>query len=1082
MPVKLVRPGSKGALLRNRIFKLIDRGLEKKLTWISGPAGSGKTTLVSSYIESRGLPCIWYQLDAGDSDLATFFYYLGIAAKNADPRNRRPLPVLTSEYLQGIPAFTRRFFEQLGNRLMNKAGYCTAENRENPVIVFDNYQEIPEDSLFHEIIRTGISSLHESLNIVFVSRGAPPPAYAGMHSNNDMELLGWEDIQLTSGESDSIAMLRAGRELDRDTLARIYQISGGWVAALVLLLESIETGDGPEFPDVPVREEIFMYFAAELFDRMSEDIRLFLLETSFLPRMNSQMARALTENQKAQRIFSDLSRNNYFTSRHTSSSETVFQYHPLFRDFLKTRARETMAAGALANLRCRAAKVLEENGYSEDAVNLYCEAEEWQSAVQIILDQASELIAQGRRQPLLDWIELLPRALRDSHPWLLYWTGMCLLSADGSTDYFEEAFRKFDHNDDAEGSFLALSGMLDSVTFRVDTFQNLDSMITAMDALLEKHSRFPSFEIECRVTSAMLYALMMRQPESPSWEYWEARGLALAEKIPDAGMAIHILGAVAYYRLFSGDLEKALLILDSIKSRGKAGMGTPMTELALKNLEAMYFWLSAEFEKCRQTVEDGITLSDSTGIHYIDFGLLGHGTAGALSTGDIAGADRYLRMMFSVMHQAGGKNSLNMYHYLQAWKHLIDGNLTRASMHADQAIASGKAMGSTFQEPYQHMAKALVMHELKNDEEAFLHLSRFREICNRVPIYQAEFMYFIAMTYIEFDLGDEVSGKKHLREAMKLGKAYGYANGFCWSNYMAAKLCVKALEEEIERDYVQELITRRGLVPDETAYSTTGWPWPLKISTLGQFEIIRNGEVFRLHGKGQQKPVLILKALIAFGGRQVYEQKICDALWPDTEGDLAHRSFETALYRLRRMLGSDGILLFQEGKLSLNTQVCRVDILALEGILQEARILWSSVRNSQSGVQTGESRDRAAKLTRMAISIYKEDFLIAEKGHPWLLSCRERLRARYLRGMENLFSYWEATGRPEMAIECCEKALEVDNLIEIFYGRLIDCYNRMDRRAEALAVYDRCRFALKNGLGIEPSEQTRSLIGTRRLR
>lgn len=106
---KLTRPSARGALQRERLFHAIERGREKKVIWITGPAGSGKTTLVASYFDFRKTRCLWYQIDAGDADLATFFYYLGRAAKHAAPRNRKPLPLLTPEYLLGIPVFYETF-------------------------------------------------------------------------------------------------------------------------------------------------------------------------------------------------------------------------------------------------------------------------------------------------------------------------------------------------------------------------------------------------------------------------------------------------------------------------------------------------------------------------------------------------------------------------------------------------------------------------------------------------------------------------------------------------------------------------------------------------------------------------------------------------------------------------------------------------------------------------------------------------------------------------------------------------------------------------------------------------------------
>jgi pentatricopeptide repeat protein len=94
-----------------------------------------------------------------------------------------------------------------------------------------------------------------------------------------------------------------------------------------------------------------------------------------------------------------------------------------------------------------------------------------------------------------------------------------------------------------------------------------------------------------------------------------------------------------------------------------------------------------------------------------------------------------------------------------------------------------------------------------------------------------------------------------------------------------------------------------------------------------------------------------------------------------------------------------------------------------------------------------------------------------------MLSLRERLRAGFVRSVESLVGCIEAAGELETAVECCEKALEVDDLAEEFYQHLITCHLRLGRPAKALSVYNRCRSALEAGLGIEPSAGTRSLLG-----
>ena len=145
---KIAPPRLASAFARPRLYRLLDRARKRAVIWTCAPAGYGKTTLVASHIAARKLPCLWYQLDEGDADPAAFFSYLGLAARRAAPRKRRPLPLLTPEYLPGLPIFTRRYFENLCERL-----------RQPSVIVFDNYQELPAASPVHQIVASGLAQL-----------------------------------------------------------------------------------------------------------------------------------------------------------------------------------------------------------------------------------------------------------------------------------------------------------------------------------------------------------------------------------------------------------------------------------------------------------------------------------------------------------------------------------------------------------------------------------------------------------------------------------------------------------------------------------------------------------------------------------------------------------------------------------------------------------------------------------------------------------------------------------------------------------------------------------------------------------
>lgn len=180
---KLTRPQASNAVLRDRLFTRLDEAQERPIVWIHGPPGAGKTTLLASYLAARKRSGIWYQIDSDDGDPASFFYYLGLAAAAKAPRKRRPMPLLTPEYLLDIEGFTRRFFRELCARLGDPA-----------ILVFDNYQDVAAPSVFHKIIACALSELAPSTRVVVLSRSEPPPEYARHLANSLIAQIGWEDL------------------------------------------------------------------------------------------------------------------------------------------------------------------------------------------------------------------------------------------------------------------------------------------------------------------------------------------------------------------------------------------------------------------------------------------------------------------------------------------------------------------------------------------------------------------------------------------------------------------------------------------------------------------------------------------------------------------------------------------------------------------------------------------------------------------------------------------------------------------------------------------------------------------------
>src|SRR6266581_3497428 len=110
---KLTRPKLYDALPRPRLFSLLDEAATRPIVWVSAAPGSGKTTLVASYLETRRRRHLWYQMDSGDADTGTFLHYLRVAAEQLAGNRAAALPQFTSEPQQDLARFARSFFRDL---------------------------------------------------------------------------------------------------------------------------------------------------------------------------------------------------------------------------------------------------------------------------------------------------------------------------------------------------------------------------------------------------------------------------------------------------------------------------------------------------------------------------------------------------------------------------------------------------------------------------------------------------------------------------------------------------------------------------------------------------------------------------------------------------------------------------------------------------------------------------------------------------------------------------------------------------------------------------------------------------------
>jgi len=1061
-PAKLTRPSFQKIVPRPRLFSLLDSSEDRPVTWVAGPPGSGKTSLISGYIEDRDLPCLWYQMDEGECDPAAFFHYLTLAAKDCRCSSTAALPAFSPENFETPVPFAHRFFETLFGCLPSKC-----------LLVFDDYQEVPGSCPLHEMLRAGLSRVPGGLRVIVISRQEPPMELVRLRANGQLFTLGWPELRLTDWECREVVRCRTGQCPCEDGIRELQASVDGWAAGVILMLDGMAGLSGvAEQGRELSREDVFAYFAGEIVDKATEARRDFFFRSALLPRMTEGSARQLTGNPETSAILKGLLQDNLFINRR-QVGEVEYQYHPLFRTFLLNRLASSTSEKELKALKQRAAHILEEKGSYEDALSLLQEAEDWAGLTRILLEQAPILVAENRFQTLESWLTSLPQAVREQEARLTYWLGVCRAPRVPTLaqQHFIEAWNRFREAHDRLGALLAWSGVVDTHLYVFASFKPLDAWLAKVEELMKGPVEYPSIEIEIKVIASLITAMGLRKPDHPRFETLLQRSRRLAEEGAQAQDKLQAYLPLAFCRLSQGRFQEVDdLMLGYAKYASEPGV-PPLFTIMQKDLEAFSFWKTCRFEQCRSSAEHGLAIVKETGIPTFRFFLLGHKAAAALSQGDCTQAQELLDAFADGMDAARSWEK-SYYQVMRTWTCLLVNDLIRAGGHAELGVTYALEAGENESVSISHLGKALVSQALGDENGARECLETGRRLGSAGRSWFTRFAYGLAEAQLVLETGDHDRIREKLTAAFELGRRQGYFNAYFWRPRIMSRLCALALRQGVEPEYIRQMIRKRSLPMPDGAYRVREWPCPVKVKTFGGFELSLEGRGSIPAEKKQQRPMELLKALLALGGWEVNKGRLCDLLWPDSSGDAAMSALSTNLQRLRRLLGDDAFVVVRHGAISLNDQSCWVDLWQLQAVLQELGRLW------QSGPFV-QVEKQACQLLRSAMDIHQGPFLDDQPEEtPWAAPLRHKLQRELSDWHLRLGRCLEEQGRLGPAVQWYRDGQRIEPAREEPYQRLIICYSRLGLKAEAVSEYRRCWAALREHLACEPSKRTEDLVAS----
>ncbi|MEJ2508189.1 MAG: BTAD domain-containing putative transcriptional regulator [Gammaproteobacteria bacterium] len=1058
LPAKLNPPlQPKAVYRRKRLYRRIKQVLDSGAAlWVQGPAGAGKTTLTSSFLQAENRPTLWYQLESVDGEPATLIRHLRtLFATVADAQ---VLPTFDPRLGQDPLRFAKEFFEAFFE-------YVPLQT----VLVLDDYQDVEAAGRVDAVIAAALKVLPRDRHLIVLSRGDVPRALTRALADGRLDRLGWDELRLDDEEARHIAHLRVPRKRQIDIpVANLNRRAQGWVAGFVLMVQQAAAGGALGDPiSSPTPDTVNDYFATELFGRGKGAELDLLMALSFFPRFSLQMAEAISDDPQAPKVVEDLYRRNFFLTRHESESGGIyFRLHPLFSDFLRHEAQRRLTDSTRRSLQLRAAQILAADGDTGDAVRLYQAAGEWPAAESLIIAEAPRRYQVGEFRAIQHWLAGLPAARIGSNAWLSLWRGACAAvtrSASGRAD-LQHAYALFRETNEQPGALLAWCMVVEGYVLEWGDMHPLDDWIAAFDDLEPVLARVPT-SLGQRATFAMFSAMSYRSPWRGRCDEWARYTEEVFTQTSDPVMRAFMASQLAMFYAFSrGDFGRAAVFVTEIQGQVDHRFANPLAEIVfLVHYAAISLWNTGDVDACLEMVRKGIDVAERAGVMTMNFFLAAVGAWASITAGDYLEAESYLDRLSRTFDQGALLNRC-VFHDTFAILNLRRGNLELARSQAEMSLELARRGGMPYAESACLLTNSRVYSLAGEWEEA----ERYRRLAaelansmdNRFVFYHL--LWFEAADRLQRD-GVEAAIDP-LRKALGEGRAGTFFANLWLERDTFSRLCHVALAHDLETDYVRRLIAGAGLPALDPGWANAGWPFRLRVEVLSGLRVqeltVDGYRPVSVQGRGAQ----LLEALVWSGGQGVSQERLADLLWPDAEGDAARRSFDTTLYRLRRAVGDERLLRLEGGRLSLDPGLAWTDAGALE----------AACKDLTHALQTGGAPTTVEALGRRLT----EGASVMAANHPGRVGSKALdagLRRKMERALDLVGHYWLARQNWELAVEAFESRLRLNPLAEGAYLELMRIHVGRGFPVEALSVYERCKENVKNLLGIGPGPEIENL-------
>ena len=397
------RAARDGLVDRHVLVAALDRAAGKRVTVISAPAGSGKTSLLRAWAEQPGQDrrIAFMSVRPGQQDAQLFWLAL-LGALRAATGGPEPPPA--------APGFN-------GPAMVDKVLAELGEVGGPLVLVIDDLQELSSDEAADQLT-TLLTRLPPQVHAVVATRRDPPLHLHRLRLAGELAEIRAAELRFTEDETRKL-LTAAGITLPDAVVATLHQRTEGWAAGLRLAALSLA---GHPHPERFVAEfsgsdrTVAEYLMAEMLDRQPPRVQHLLLRTSLLERVNGELADLLTGAAGSERILLDLEDANAFVLS-LDPGRTLFRYHRMFGGLLRLELRRTLPA-EIPELHRLAARWLADHGHITAAICQLQAAGDWTGAARLLTDHAISLTLDGQAGSVAALLRSFPARTAEDFPGL----------------------------------------------------------------------------------------------------------------------------------------------------------------------------------------------------------------------------------------------------------------------------------------------------------------------------------------------------------------------------------------------------------------------------------------------------------------------------------------------------------------------------------------------------------------------------------------------------------------------------------------------------------------------------------------